>query len=136
MLRTQILTSAIRPLTSDLFFLVGGLEQSLLGFFLALDAVASPGHGLQSLGIDFLTAGNTLSKRAFAQPGKRAVHHQQKLPIIVALAEEKFFGIRTGRAVGNVLSCLVVGAAPILLVAGHHVAEFFLPRLQLFSEIL
>lgn len=50
------------------------LEEALLLFFLASDAVARPGHSLEPFLLQFLSAGSALSKCAFAYPGKRFVH--------------------------------------------------------------
>src|SRR5712691_8551085 len=110
-------------------------EQALLGLFLALDAVASPGDGFEALRVDFFSAGNAFTEAAFAETGERAVHHLEQLAVVVALAEEKFLVVRTGGAIGDVLGGLVIRTTAVLLVAGHHVAQFFLPRFQPLSKI-
>ena len=45
--------------------LVRGFEQTLLGFFLALDAVPRPWHSFQALGVYLFAAGNAFAKTAF-----------------------------------------------------------------------
>src|SRR6516165_5229850 len=103
----------LRPLRS------GSLEQPLLQFLLALDAVAGPRHRLQPLRIDLRTAGDALAERSLANPFQRAVHHQQDLALAVALAEQEFLGIGVCRAIGNVLCRLQVGFASVLCRAAH-----------------
>src|SRR5467141_1311365 len=44
--------------------LLSGFQQTLLGFFLALDAMASPGNGVETLGINLFTARNAFSEAA------------------------------------------------------------------------
>src|ERR1700684_1580678 len=87
------------------------LEQALLEFLLALDAVPRPGHGLQPLGIDFLAAMDALPEAAFADPRQRSLHHLQQGPLVVALAEEKLFRVRARGAVGDVLRRVLIGGA-------------------------
>src|SRR5580698_9067018 len=106
------------------------LQQTLFEFFLALDAVARPRHGLQPLGVDFLAAVDALAEAAFANAHQRLLHHLQKLPLVVALAEQKFLGVGAGGAVGNVLGRILVRRAPVLLRAVHGAAQILLPRLQ------
>lgn len=116
--------------------LLRGFEQALLGFFLAVDAVARPGHGFESLGINFFAAGNTFSEAAFAYARERPVDHVEQLPVVIALAEKKFLVVRTGGAIGNILRGLIVGGTAILLVAHNHVAQFLAPGFQSLSERL
>jgi len=50
--------------------LAGGFFQNpLFELFLALDAVAGPGNGLETLGIDVLAAGDALAERTFPDAG-------------------------------------------------------------------
>ena len=116
--------------------LLRGFEQALLGFFLALDAVARPRHGFETLGVDLFAAGNAFSKAAFANASQSAIDHVEQLAVVVALAKEKFLVVGTGGAVGNVLRGLFVGSATVLLVADNHVAQLPAPGLQPFSECL
>ena len=116
--------------------LVSGFEQALLGFFLALDAVASPRNGFEALRVDFFSAGDAFAEAAFAEARESAIHHLEQLAVVIALAEEKFFIVRTGGAIGDILGGLVVRATAVLLVAGHHVTQFLLPHFQPFSKVL
>jgi hypothetical protein len=106
------------------------LEQSLLQFLLALDAVPRPWHRFQPLGIDLFAAVDALAKAAFADARQRFLHHLQQLPLVVALAEQKFFGVGTGCAVGNVLRRVFIGRAAVGLRARHRAPQVLLPRLQ------
>ena len=105
-------------------------QQSLLQLLLALDAVPRPGHGLQSLGVDLLAAVNTFPEAAFADAHQRLIHHLQKLPLVVALAEQEFLGVGAGGAVGDVLSGVLIGRAAVLLRAGDGATQLLLPRFQ------
>ena len=109
------------------FWLVGRLfEQSLFEFFLALDAMARPGHSLETLGVDLSAAVNTLAETAFADASQSLIHHLQELPLIVALAEEKFFRVGAGRPIGNVLGRIFVSGAAVGLGTIHGAAQFLL----------
>jgi hypothetical protein len=115
---------------------MGCFEQALLGFFLALDAMASPWNSFETFRVDLFSAGNAFAEAPLAEASQSTIHHLEQLTVVVALAEEKFLVIRTGGAIGDVLGGLVVRTATVLLVAGHHVTQFFLPRFQPLSEIL
>ena len=115
----------ISPTTS----LLRGFEQTLLCLFLALDAMASPRHGIETFGVDFFSAGDAFSEAAFADASESAIDHIEKLPVVVALAEEEFLVVGAGGAVGDVLCGLVIGGATILLIADNHVAQFVAPGL-------
>jgi len=68
--------------------LAGGFFQdSLLELFLTLDAMARPGNGLKTLGIDVLAAGDALAERTFADPSQCALDHLQQLAVGIALVE-------------------------------------------------
>jgi hypothetical protein len=116
--------------------LLRGFEQALLGFFLALDAMARPRYGFETLGVDFLAAGDAFSKAAFANASESSIHHVEQLAIVIALAEEKFLVIGAGGAIGNVLRGLFVGGTTVLLIADNHVAQFPAPGLESFSKRL
>jgi len=57
------------------FLARGFFEQSLLEFFLALDAVAGPRHGLKALGVDLFAATDALTEVAFANARERSIDH-------------------------------------------------------------
>jgi hypothetical protein len=114
--------------------LVRGFEQTLLGFFLALDAVPRPRHSFQALGVNLFAAGNAFAKAAFPNSRQRSFDHVEKLPIVVALAEEKFLRVRAGCSIGNVLRGFFIGCAAVLLIARHHVPQFLLPHFQPFLK--
>jgi len=116
--------------------LLSGFEQALLGFFLALDAMASPRHGFQALGIDLFAAGDAFSEAAFADAGESAIDHVEQLAVVIALAEEELLVVGTGGAVGDVLRGLIVDGTTVLLIADNHMAQFLTPGFQLFSERL
>jgi len=113
-----------------------GFEQALLSLFLALDAVASPRHGFEALGVDLLAAGDAFSEAAFADAGESAIHHIEQLAVVVALAEEEFLVVGTGGAIGDVLRGLIVGGTAVLLIADNHVAQFLAPGFQSLFERL
>src|SRR5580692_5712393 len=81
------------PILSRSFF-----EQSLLHFFLALDAVAGPGDGFEALGVDLFAAMDAFAEAAFADAGKSLVDHLQGLAVVIALAKQELFGVGTGGA--------------------------------------
>jgi hypothetical protein len=83
--------------------LLRGFQQTLLGFFLARDAMPGPGHGFEALGVDLFAARNAFSEAAFANAGQGAIDHIEQLAVVVALAEEEFLVIGTGGAIGDVL---------------------------------
>ena len=60
---------------------------------------------------------DALAEAAFADARQRSLDHLQELPLIVALAEEKLFGVGTGGAVGDVLRRILIGGAPVGLGA-------------------
>jgi hypothetical protein len=72
---------------------------------------------------------NAFSEAAFANAEEGAVHHLQQLALVVALAEQKFFGVRTRRAIGDILRRVFVGGAAIGLRPIHRMTQFLLPRL-------
>jgi hypothetical protein len=116
--------------------LLSGFQQALLGFFLALDAVASPRHGVKAFGVDLFAAGYAFSEAAFADAGESAIDHIEQLPVVIALTEEEFLVVGTGGAVGDVLGGLIVDSTTVLLIADNHVAQFLAPGFQFFSERL
>jgi hypothetical protein len=116
--------------------LLSGFQQTLLGFFLALDAVASPRHGVKAFGVDLFAAGYAFSEAAFADAGESAIDHIEQLPVVIALAEEEFLVVGTGGAVGDVLRGFIVDRTTVLLIADNHVAQFLAPGFQFFSERL
>ena len=105
-------------------------QQALLELLLALDAVTRPGHGFKPFGVDLFAAMDALAETAFPDPRQRSLHHLQELPLVVALAEEKLLGVRTGSAVGDVLGRVFVGGPAIGLGAGDRAPQILLPRLQ------
>jgi hypothetical protein len=116
--------------------LLSGFQQTLLGFFLALDAMASPGYGVEALGIDLFAAGDAFSEAAFTDARESTIDHIEQLAVVIALAEEEFFVVGTGGAVGDVLRGLVIDSTTVLLIADNHVAQFLAPGFQLFSKRL
>jgi|SRR6516162_7901173 len=108
----------------------GSFQQSLLHLFLAGDTVAGPRHCFEALGIDLVTAGNTLPEAAFADTFQSAFYHLQSLALTTALAEEKFLGIGICGAIGDILGGFDVGLASILGGAADCVAQFSLPFFQ------
>jgi hypothetical protein len=116
--------------------LLSSFQQALLGFFLALDAMASPRHGVKTLSVNLFTARDALPETAFADAGESAVDHVEQLPVVIALAEKKFLVVGTGGAVGDVLRGLIVDGTAVLLIADNHMAQFLAPGFQLFSERL
>src|SRR5208337_5673920 len=93
--------------------LLSGFQQALLGFFLARDAVASPGHGVEALGVDLFATGDAFSEAAFADTGECAIHHEEQLAVVVALAEEELLVVGAGGAIGDILRRFIVGSATV-----------------------
>ena len=117
--------------------LLGGLfEHSLLQFFLALDAVPSPGDRFQALGINLLATRDALAEGALPNSIQRAFHHLQGLALVVALVKQEFLVIGTGGAIRDILCRIFVGAPPVLLGAGDVSAQLLLPGFQLLFELL
>ena len=58
---------------------------------LASDAVANPGNGLQTLGVNLLLAAEALAKPTFADPFQRRVDCAQQRSVPRFLAEVYFF---------------------------------------------
>jgi len=120
----------------DLNLARGLFQNSLFQLLLAFDAVPGPRHGFQPLGIDFFAAGDALPKTALAEPLQCSLHHLQQLPVIVALMKEKFFGVRAGSTVGDILGRILIYGPTILLSTGHRAAQVQLPRFQSLLEIV
>jgi len=116
--------------------LLRGFEQPFFGLFLALDAMTGPGHRFQTLGVDFFAARNALSKASFADARQSAIDHVEQLTVVVALAKQEFLVVRTGCAVSDVLSGLIVGCTTVLLIPDNHGTQFVAPGFQPFSERL
>ena len=104
-------------------------------FFLAGNAVAGPGHGLQPLGIDLIAAAYAFAKFAFADPLQGSFDHRQQLAIIIALGKQKFLGVGACRAVGNVLRSLLISNAAVFFRAAHGFAQDLLALFQTFFKV-
>ena len=113
---------------------MGFFQLALFQLLLAFNAIARPGDGFQSLGVDFITAAHTLAKSAFADAQQSGLHHLQELAVIVALGKEELFGVRAGRAIGDVLRCILVGNAAIFFGAAYRFAQGLLPFFQSFFK--
>jgi hypothetical protein len=110
---------------------VGFFELAFFELLLALDAMARPRHGLEALGVDFFAAGDALAKTALADAGQGIFDHLQKRAVVVALGEQKFLGVRTGGAIGDIgRGGVLVRSAAILLRTRNSAAEIVLPRFQ------
>jgi hypothetical protein len=105
-------------------------EHAALEFFLALDAVTRPRDGLEALGVDFFAAVDALAETALANAGESFLDQLKELAVVVALAEEKFFGVGASGAVGYILSSVFVSRAAISLVPGNGAAQVLLPGFQ------
>ncbi len=90
-----------------------------------------PGHSFQSLWIDLLATGDAFPKTAFADAGQRVFDHHQQLPVVVALMKQKFFVIRTGSLVRDVLRRIFIGATRVDLDAstGHMASDLIRTQL-------
>src|SRR5215472_5128204 len=98
---------------------VSFFQLAVLFFFLAGDAIARPGNGLQTLGIDLIAAAHALSERTFADPLQRRFHHLQQLAFVVALRKQKFLGVGTRSTVCDVLGRILIGDAAIFFRAAY-----------------
>jgi len=134
--RTKPALSAVEGNVRAKEILLSSFQQALLGFFLALDAMASPGHCVKAFGVDLFAAGNALSEAAFADARESAIDHVEQLAVVIALAEKEFLVVGAGGAVGDVLRGFIVDSTTVLLIADNHVAQFLAPGFQLFSERL
>src|SRR5580698_322442 len=114
---------------AECFLVRGFLEQSLLELLLALDAVPRPRYRFEPLGVDLIAAADALAEAAFAHADERGVDHLQQRALVIALAEEEFFGVRAGGAVGDVLRRVFISGAAIGLRAVHRTAQLLLPCL-------
>jgi len=110
------------------------LQQSLFQLLLAFDAMPRPGHRLQALGVDLLSAGDTLPEAAFANAAQSAVHHLQELAVVIALRKQKFLVVGVGRPVSDVLGRLQISVPAVLGGAIHCVPQFPLAVLQSLLE--
>jgi hypothetical protein len=113
---------------------LGGLEQAFFGFFLALDAMAGPRHGFEALGVDLFAAGDAFSEAAFTNTRESAIHHEEQLAVVVALAEKELLVVGAGGAIGDILGGLIVRSASVLLIAHNHMAQLLAPGFQSFSK--
>ena len=109
-------------------------QQSLFQLFLALDAMARPGHGIQAFGVDLLAAMNAFAETAFADANQGLVDHLQQMPFIVALAEQKFFRVGTGGTVGDILRGIFIGGTAVFLRTCHRASQLLLPCFQSLFE--
>src|SRR5438067_10277212 len=101
---------------------------SLLREFLALDAVASPGHCFQALGVDLFPAGDALSEIALPDASQGAFYHPKQLPVIGALMKEEFLRIGASGPVGYVLRHVAwIGVPAVLLLGRDFFAQLLLP---------
>ena len=110
------------------------LQNSLLQLLLALDAMPRPGHGLQPLGVDLVATGDALAEVTLPDSVQGAIHHLQKLAIIVALMKEEFLVVRVGSAIGDILRRIFVRRTTVYLISIHRATQFLLPRFQPFFE--
>src|SRR5258708_34789715 len=109
-----IRSSARTRVSAQREILLSRLQQALLGFLLALDAMPSPRYGVEAFGVDLLAAGDAFSEAAFPYARESAIDHVEQLAIVVALAEKEFLVVGTGGAVGDVLRCLVIASTTVL----------------------
>src|SRR6266571_444458 len=92
-------------------------QLAVFQFFLAANAVARPRHGFQALGVDLFATAYAFTELSFADAQQRGFHHLQQLAIIVALRKKKFFGVRAGCAISDVLGGILVGYATVFFSA-------------------
>src|SRR5262249_31900549 len=111
-------------------------ELALFELFLAFDAVARPGNGLEALGVDLVSAVHALAEGAFAKAAERALDELEHLALTVALVEEELLGVGVGGTVSDVLRIGDVGLAAILLVARDDLFQVSAALLELFAEFL
>src|SRR5437667_8583795 len=90
--------------------------------------MSRPRHCLQALGVYFLAAGDTFPKVALTNSIERALDHLQELTVIVALVEEKFFGIGARGAVGDILCRILIYGTDILWRTRNHEPQLLMPR--------
>src|SRR4030095_15632458 len=86
--------------------------------------------------IDLFTTSNTLPKTTLSNARESALHHSQDLAVVVALVEEKFFGVRTGGAIGDVLRRILIYCAAVLLGARNRTAQLLLPGFEFLFNML
>lgn len=128
-------TERKHPKKAFCYLLLYFFQLAFFQFFLAGNAVAGPGHGLQPLGIDLIAAAYAFAKFAFADPLQGSFDHRQQLTIIIALGKQKFLGIGTRRAVGNVLRSLLISDAAVFFRTAHGFAQDLLALFQTFFKV-
>jgi hypothetical protein len=106
----------------------GELELALFHFFLAGDAVAGPRHGFETFLREFFVAGGAFAKALFANARERIVHELKQGPVIVSLAEEKFFGVGVSGLVGEIHGGIFVGFPALLLRASNAAHQLIAAR--------
>ena len=104
--------------------------------FLALDAIARPGHCFQPFGIDLITAAHAFAERAFADSLKGSFHHVEQLAIIVALREKELLGIGVCRAISYILCRILIRDSTIFFRTADRLAQRLLPFFQPFAECI
>jgi hypothetical protein len=112
------------------------LELPFLLLLLALDAIARPGYGFQSPGVDLTSAAHALSKGTFPNALQCRLDHLQELALVVALRKKEFLGIGARGPVGDILRRILVGNPAIFLGPADRLAQGLLTFFQPFLEIV
>src|ERR1022692_1404984 len=107
-----------------------GLEQAFFFLFLAGEAVAGPGHGLEALLLQLLVAGHTFTERIVLHPRERFLDQLQQRAVVVRLAEKEFFRVRVRGLVGEIHRRVLVRFAAFLLRARDSTHQFLAARDQ------
>ena len=76
-------------------------------FFLAFDAVARPGNGLEPLVLHFLLARDAQAVFTALDSDERVLNQLEDAPVVIALMKEKFLGIGIGGLVGDIVKSIV-----------------------------
>lgn len=112
-----------RPLTCPFDFLLTG------------DAISCPRHSLQSLGIDSLSARQTLAKAAVPDPPERILYHLQQMPFVCTLPKQEVLGVRACSAVDHVGSQAIVEGASGLRFVGNAPSQLLPARFEPFPKL-
>src|ERR1019366_10062817 len=96
------------------------LQLAALLFFLAHNAMPRPGNRIQAPLVDLIAALFAFAVAADGNVGQRALHHLQKLPVVIAARKQKLLLVGARGAVGNVLRRVRrLRGAPVFLAAGN-----------------
>ena len=102
------------------------LEEALVLFLLALDAVTCPRNRFQAFYLNLSLAGHTQAVGAILDACQGFVDQLQDTPVLIALVEKELLGVGVGGLVGNILGRFFVRFTPVALGLRHHPQQLLL----------